>query len=54
MVKNLSASAAAAGDSGAIPGSGRSPEKQMATHPSIPARIIPQTEGVGGLQSVGS
>ena len=38
----------------AIPGSGRSPEKEMATHSSILARRIPWTEEPGGLQSTGS
>ena len=32
MVKNLPANA---GDAGSIPGSGRSPEKEMTTHSSI-------------------
>ena len=48
-VKNLSAHA---GDVGQIPGSGRSPEKEMATHSSILARKIPQMEKPGGLQSM--
>ena len=34
-----------AGDPGLIPGWGRSPEKDMATHSSIPAWRIPWTEG---------
>ena len=29
-------------------------EKEMATHPTIPASEIPWTEEPGGLQSVGS
>ena len=33
-----------AGDSGLIPGSGRSPEEEMATHSNILAEKIPQTE----------
>ena len=37
-----------------IPGSGRSPEKEMATHSSTLAGRIPWTEEPGGLQSVGS
>ena len=41
-------------DPGSIPGSGRSPEKEMATHSSILAWRIPQTEEPGGLQSMGS
>ena len=50
VVKNLSTNA---GDVGSIPGSGRSPGKGTATHPSMPAREIPWTEGPGGLQSMG-
>ena len=34
--------------------SGRSQEKEMATHSSIPAWRIPWTEEPGGLQSMGS
>ena len=41
-VKNLSAHA---GDVGQIPGSGRSPEKEMATHSSILAWRIPMDRG---------
>ena len=37
-----------------IPGSGRSLEKEMATHSNIPAWRIPWTEEPGGLQSMGS
>ena len=48
------ASAYNAGDPGSIPGSGRSLEKEMATHPSIPAWKIPWTEKYGRLQSMGS
>ena len=46
MVKNLHANA---GDACLVPGLGRSPEKEMATHSSIPAWKIPFTEepGVG-------
>ena len=51
MVKNLPANA---GDSGSIPGSGRSLEEEMATHSSILAWEIPWTEEPGGLQSMGS
>ena len=40
-------------DAGSIPGSGRSLEKEMATHSSILAWEIPQTEEPGGLQSMG-
>ena len=43
-----------AGDSGSIPGLGRSPEKEIATHSSNLARRIPWTEEPGGLQSMGS
>ena len=45
-VKNLPANAR---DSGYIPGSGRSLEKEMATHSSILAWEIPWTEEPGGL-----
>jgi len=41
VAKNLPASA---GDLGLISGLGRSPEKEMATHSSIPVREIPWTE----------
>ena len=44
----------AAGDVSFIPGSGRSPEEGMATHSSIFAWRIPQTEKPGRLQSMGS
>ena len=46
-------SACNAGDSGLIPGSGRSLEKGMATHSSVLAWRIPRTEEPGGLQSMG-
>ena len=39
---------------GLIPGSGRSPEKEMITHSSILTQEIPWTEAPGGLQSMGS
>ena len=42
------------GDPGSIPGLGRSPEKEMATHSSILAWKIPWTEEPGRLQSMGS
>ena len=42
-----------AGDWGSIPGSGRSLEKEMATHSSILAWRIPLREEPGGLQSMG-
>ena len=52
------ANACNAGDSGSIPGSGRSHEdpleKGMATHSSVLAWRIPWTEEPGGLQSMGS
>ena len=47
-------SACNAGDLGSIPGSGRSLEKEMATHSSILASKIPQTEEPSRLQSTGS
>ena len=50
MVKNPPASAK---DTGSIPGSGRPPEKEMATHSSILAWEIPRTEQPGRLQSMG-
>ena len=50
VVKNLPASA---GDGGLIPGSGRSLEKEMATHSSILAWRIPWTEEPGVLLSMG-
>ena len=37
-----------------IPGLGRSPEKEMATHSSILAWRIPGTGETGGLPSMGS
>ena len=37
-------------DADSIPGSGRSPGKEMATHSSTPAWRIPRTEEPGGLQ----
>jgi len=51
VLKNLPAKA---GDAGSIPGSGRSPEKEMATHCSILAWEIPWTEEPGRLQSLES
>ena len=45
-------SACKAGDPGSIPGSERSPEKEMATHSSILAWEIAWTEEPGGLQSM--
>ena len=51
MVENLPCNAE---DLGLIPGSGWSPEKEMATHSGILAWRIPWTEEPGGLQSTGS
>ena len=39
-------------DLDSIPGSERSPEKEMVTHSSVLAWRIPWTEEPGGLQSV--
>ena len=50
MVKNLPANA---GDTGLIPGRGRSPGEGKATHSSILAWEIPWTEEPGGLQFIG-
>ena len=47
-VKNMLANVR---DMGLIPGSGRSPEKEMANHSSILAWEILWTEEPGGLQS---
>ena len=49
---SIKESACSAGDSGSIPGLGRSTE--MATHSSSLAWRIPPTEEPGGLQSMGS
>ena len=46
-------SACNAGELGLIPGSGRFPGEEMATHSSILAWRIPWTEESGRLQSVG-
>ena len=54
VVKNLPANAEDVTDVGSVPELGRSPEEGMATHPSILAWRIPQTEEAGGLQSMGS
>ena len=43
-----------AGELGSIPGLGRSPGEEMATHSSILVWRIPWTEEPGGLQSMGS
>ena len=50
MVKNLLVNAE---DAGSIPGLGRSPEEEMATHSSNLARKILWAEESGGLQSMG-
>ena len=50
MVKNPPANS---GDVGSIPGLGRSPEEEMATHSNILAWKIPWTEERGGLRSMG-
>ena len=47
-------SACKAGDLGLIPGLGRSPAKEMATHSSILAWRIPGTEEPGRLLFMGS
>ena len=46
-------SACSAGDLGSIPVSGKSLEKEMATHSSILAWRIPRTGEPGELQSMG-
>ena len=46
-------SAYSVGDPGSIPGSGRSPGKEIATDFSILAWRIPWTGGPGGLKSRG-
>ena len=53
VVKNPPAFAGDIRDAGLIPGSGRSPGEGMATHSNILAWRIPQTEELGGLQSMG-
>ena len=54
MVKNPPAKAGDVRDAGLIPGSGRSPEEEMAPHSSILARRISWTEEPGKLESLGS
>ena len=46
MVKDMSVNAA---DKGSVSGSGRSLEKEMATHSSIPPQEILWTEEPGGV-----
>ena len=53
VVKNPLANAGAAGDKGLIPGSGRSPGGEMATHTCILAYRILWTEKRGRFQSLG-
>ena len=47
-------SACNTGDPGLIPGLGRFPGEEKATHSSIRAREVPWTEEPGGLPSMGS
>ena len=54
VVKNLPASAGDIRDAGLMPGSGRYPEKGLATYSSILTWRIPWTEEPGGLQFRGS
>ena len=54
VVKNPPANSWDPRDAGSIPGLGRSPEVEMATHSSISAWRIPWTEDPGGLQFMGS
>ena len=53
VVKNPPACAGDIRDAGSIPGSGRSLEEDMATHPSILAWRIPWTEEPGRLRCIG-
>ena len=52
--KESSSNAGDAGDSGLIPGSGKSLEEGMETHFSFLAWRIPWPEEPGGPQSIGS
>ena len=52
MVKKPPPIAGNSRDLGSIPGSGISSRAEMTTNPSIPAWKIPQTEELGGLQSM--
>ena len=54
VVKNLLANTRDAGDASSTQGSERSMEEEMATHSSILAWKMPQTEEPGRLQSKGS
>ena len=49
MLKNLPANTRDARNMSSFSGLGRSPEKEMAAHPSILAWEIPWTEEPGGL-----
>ena len=51
--KNLPANAGNPRDTGSIPGSGRSPGEEMATHSTIVAWKIPWKEEPGRLQYMG-
>ena len=53
MAKNPTTNAGDSGNICSIPGSGRSPEEEMAPHSSILAWKIPRTEEPGRLQSRG-
>ena len=53
VVKNPTANAGDLRDAASIPGSGRSPVEEMATHFSILAWRIPWTKETSGLQSIG-
>ena len=53
MVRNLPGSASNTGDTGLIPGLGRSLEREMVTLSSILVWKIPRTEKSGGLHSIG-
>ena len=54
VIKNVPANAGDARDEGLIPGLGRSPGEEIATHSSILAWKIPWIEEPGGLQSMAS
>ena len=53
VVKNLLANSGDVRDTGLVPGLGRSPGKEHATHSSILVWRIPWTEEPGRLQSIG-
>ena len=54
MVKNPLVNAGDSRDTGSVSGLGRSLEKEVATHSSILAWIIPRTKEPAGLQTMGS